>query len=188
MRPCRKTSRWLTRRSTRTHKCVRSVASLPALLFLCAGYLYVMPHAVVFAFSLLASLRREYRGSCKRFVVARTSQSLAVAVNRCMSGAVADRTSAFASRPVGTPGQAVGSAANSSRRQLLRPSRLPSSFCVFCTSSLRSSPRRFPWAAGASILAPTTRGRRMHNKSANTDPHLHKAASPQKVVVRLPLR
>jgi hypothetical protein len=26
------------------------------------------------------------------------------------------------------------------------------------------------------------------NKSANTDPHLHKAASPQKVVVRLPLR
>jgi hypothetical protein len=26
------------------------------------------------------------------------------------------------------------------------------------------------------------------NWSANTDPHLHKAASPQKVVVRLPLR
>jgi len=26
------------------------------------------------------------------------------------------------------------------------------------------------------------------NKSANTDPHLHKAASPQMVVVRLPLR
>jgi hypothetical protein len=28
----------------------------------------------------------------------------------------------------------------------------------------------------------------MHNKPANTDPHLHKAASPQTVVVRLPLR
>jgi len=28
----------------------------------------------------------------------------------------------------------------------------------------------------------------MHNKSANADPHLHKAASPLKVVVRLPLR
>jgi hypothetical protein len=28
----------------------------------------------------------------------------------------------------------------------------------------------------------------MHNKSANTDPNLHKAASPQKVVVRLPPR
>jgi hypothetical protein len=26
------------------------------------------------------------------------------------------------------------------------------------------------------------------NKSANTDPHLHKAASPLMVVVRLPLR
>jgi hypothetical protein len=26
------------------------------------------------------------------------------------------------------------------------------------------------------------------NMSANTDPHLHKAASPLKVVVRLPLR
>jgi hypothetical protein len=26
------------------------------------------------------------------------------------------------------------------------------------------------------------------NKPANTDPHLKKAASPQKVVVRLPLR
>jgi len=28
----------------------------------------------------------------------------------------------------------------------------------------------------------------MANMSANTDPHLHKAASPLKVVVRLPLR
>jgi hypothetical protein len=28
----------------------------------------------------------------------------------------------------------------------------------------------------------------LHNQSANTDPHLHKAASPLKVVVRLPSR
>ena len=28
----------------------------------------------------------------------------------------------------------------------------------------------------------------LYNLSANTDPHLHEAASPQKVVGRLPLR
>jgi hypothetical protein len=147
-----------------------------------------MPQAVVFAFPFLAALCCEHGASCMRCVVARTSQPFAIAVNRRWVSAMVDRTSAFASRPVVTPGQAAGNAAGLARRQLLRPSRLPSAFCVFFTSSLRSWRPRFHWVASASILAPITQGRPMHNKSANTDPHLHKAASPLKVVVRLPSR
>jgi hypothetical protein len=85
-----------------------------------------MPQAGVFAFSLLAALNREYRASCVRFAVVRTSQSFAVAVNRRWSGATTDRAPGVASRPVVTLGQAAGSAAGLSRRQLLCPSRLPS--------------------------------------------------------------
>jgi hypothetical protein len=90
-----------------------------------------MAQAVVFAFSLPAALHREHRASCMRCVVARTSQPFAIAVNRRRVSAMADRTTAFASRPVVTLGQAAGNAAGLARRQLLRPSRLPSAFlCV----------------------------------------------------------
>jgi hypothetical protein len=147
-----------------------------------------MPQAVVFAFPFLAALCCEHGASRMRFVVARTSQPFAIAVNRRRVSLMPDRASAFASRPVVTPGQAAASAAGLGRRQLLPPSPLPSGFCVFLTGSLRSRRSRFHWVASASILAPISQGRPMHNKSANTDPHLHKAASPLKVVVRLPLR
>jgi hypothetical protein len=62
--------RALTRQSTPTPKGVRSLRSH---LFLVAGYFYVMPQAVAFAFSLLAALQSERRASCIRFVVAHTS-------------------------------------------------------------------------------------------------------------------
>ena len=45
-----------------------------------------------------------------------------------------------------------------------------------------------PCTSGNIVVMCCHRMRAMHNKSANTDPHLHKAASPLKVVVRLPLR
>jgi hypothetical protein len=45
---------------------------------------------------------------------------------------------------------------------------------------------RVGWSATS---APQSNVRALRvNKSANTDPHLYKAASPLKVVVRLPLR
>jgi hypothetical protein len=118
-----------------------------------------MPQVVVFGLALHAASLREHRASCFRFVVARTSRPFALAVNRRRSGAVLDRVFAFALRPMDTPGQAAGSAAGLGRRQLLRPSRLPSVFCAVFTSSLRSSRGRFPWAASAGILAPATLGR-----------------------------
>ena len=80
----------------------------------------------MFAFPLLAALCREHGASCMRFVVARTSQPFAIAVNRRRLGAMVDRTSAFASRPLVMLGQAVGRAAGLRRRQLQQPSRLPS--------------------------------------------------------------
>jgi len=101
-----------------------------------------MPQAVVFRFALHAPLCREHRASVARFVVARTFQPLAIAVNHCCASSVADRTSAFASRPVARRGQAAGSAAGLGWRQLLRPSRLPSGFsCVVFTSSLEAGAR-----------------------------------------------
>jgi len=45
--------------------------------------------------------------------------------------------------------------------------------------------RRSKTSEARAVVAPETMS---PNKSANTDPHLHKAASPLKVVVRLPLR
>jgi len=52
----------------------------------------------------------------------------------------------------------------------------------------RGGKARCIFAGGASIMGGSFLGGHMHNKSANTDPHLHKAASPLKVVVRLPSR
>jgi hypothetical protein len=123
----------ITSRPTRTHKCVRALARTPCS---CAGCLHVMPQAVVFAFSLQALLRLEHCASCMRFAVARTSQPFFTAVNRRRVSAMFDRAPAVVWRPVATLGHAAGSAAGSARRQLLRPSRLPSGFLV-CSSQAR---------------------------------------------------
>jgi hypothetical protein len=56
----------ITRQSTRTHKCVRTLASRRALHSLCAGYLYVMPQAAALSFLLPASMQLELRVSCSR--------------------------------------------------------------------------------------------------------------------------
>jgi hypothetical protein len=79
----------------------------------------------------------EHCASFVRFVVARTSQSFASAVNRRRFGAVLDRASAVAPCPVVTLGQAAGNAAGLARRQLPRPSRLPPGFFSVCSSQAR---------------------------------------------------
>jgi hypothetical protein len=124
----------LTSESTRTPCDFRSLRSLLAQV---AGYTHVMPQAVVFAFSLLASLFREHRASCVRFAVARKLQPFAIAVNRCKVSVMADRASAVALLPVVPLGQAAGNAAGLARRQLPRPSRLPPASFVFSSQARR---------------------------------------------------
>jgi hypothetical protein len=142
----------------------------------------------VFALRLLAVSCREHRGSCKRFVVARTSQSFAVAVNRRRFGATAGSGIRLCIAPRGhawTGRRKRSWFGSASVAAALAPAVSSGRALV---GSLEGRHPRFPWSVSAGILAPFTQGRLMHNKPANTDPHLHKAASPLKGVVRLPSR
>jgi hypothetical protein len=108
-----------------------------------------MPQAVARVSARRTRSCREHRAFCLRSVVARKSPAFTIAVNRRLVLSRVVRASAFASRPVVTLGQAAGSAAGLSRRQLPRPSLLPSvsvgSSAARCVARAAASPgKRVP--------------------------------------------